>query len=236
MQTVDLRHFPIEDGDRVLDLGCGEGRHTLAASLAGDVTVVGVDLSLADLQATRGKLAEFSGDVRGRPELLSANAGSLPFADDSFDKVICSEVLEHLHDYERALGEIERVLRPGGLFCASVPRAWPERICWWLSEGYRSMEGGHVRIFNARQLREQVEALGLQCYRRDWAHALHSPFWWLKCLFWERREGHPAIRAYHRLLVWDLVKRPLFTRGLERLLDPVMGKSVVLYFRKGALS
>ena len=49
---------------------------------------------------------------------------------------------------------------------------------------------------------------------------------------WERQERSRLVAAYHRLLVWDLMHRPWITRTLERLLNPVLGKSVVMYFRK----
>ena len=166
--------------------------------------------------------------------LSSASALNLPFADNTFDKVICSEVLEHIPDYRGALREIERVLKPGGLFCASVPRRWPEKICWALSEGYYQVPGGHLRIFRSDELRSEIEFLGFTHYYRHWAHALHVPFWWLKCLFWQSQDTNWLIKQYHRLLVWDLMKNPALTRILEKSMNPIMGKSVVMYFRKQA--
>jgi ubiquinone/menaquinone biosynthesis C-methylase UbiE len=236
MQTVDFRHFQLAPGDRVLDLGCGEGRHVISAYVEADVTAIGVDLCLDDLRSTREKFADFHQPDSPRKHfgLAAANALRLPFADDSFDKVICSEVLEHIPDYRGALHEIERVLKPGGLFCASVPRAWPERICWALSDAYHQVEGGHLRIFNARQLRRQIQEQGFQYYHRHWAHALHAPFWWLKCLFWRNQDRNRLVALYHRFLVWDMLDRPRLTRVLEQLLNPLMGKSVVMYFRKGS--
>ena len=238
MQTVDFEHFPLARGDRVLDLGCGEGRHVIAAYLAAEVDAIGVDLSLADLKNALVKAVDFLADSAVGEQrslgLASADALRLPFADDSFDKVICSEVLEHIPDYRAALAEIRRVLKPGGLVCASVPRRWPEKICWALSDAYHQVPGGHLRIFRARELRGNIEALGFKHYHRHWAHALHAPFWWLKCLFWNTQDSNWLVRQYHRLLVWDLMERPAVTRMLERCLNPVVGKSVVLYFRKGA--
>jgi len=235
VQTVDFRHFPLDPGDRVLDLGCGEGRHVISVYLEQDVDAVGVDLSLEDLRATREKFAEFEPAHRdGKSFVLSsADALALPFADDSFDKVICSEVLEHIPDYRGALREIGRVLRPGGLFCASVPRRWPERICWAFSEAYHEVPGGHLRIFDGGRLRDEIEEFGMRQYYRHWAHALHAPFWWLQCLFWNSRDDNWLVRQYRRLLVWDLMQRPPLTRWLEKALNPLMGKSVVMYFRKG---
>ena len=234
MQTVDFQHFPLRAGDVVLDLGCGEGRHVISAYLEQEVHAFGVDLSHADLTATRDKFVPFAhADNDARSFGLSqANALDLPFADNTFDRVICSEVLEHIPDYQAVLGEIQRVLKPGGLFCASVPRRWPEKICWALSSAYHEVEGGHIRIFAASELREQIEERGFDYYYRHWAHALHAPFWWLKCLFWDSQDSNWLVRQYHRLLVWDLIDRPWFTRTLERLLNPLLGKSVVMYFRK----
>ena len=62
------------------------------------------------------------------------------------------------------------------------------------------------------------------------------PYWWLKCLFW-REPGQPDARIvqwYHRFLTWDLMKKPVLTAWLDRLLNPLMGKSVVMYFVKTA--
>jgi ubiquinone/menaquinone biosynthesis C-methylase UbiE len=236
MQTVDFRHFPLRAGERVLDLGCGEGRHVISAYLEQNVDAVGVDLNLADLKTARSKFEEFAqgGRTQSSFSLSSANALALPFADNSFDKIICSEVLEHIPDYQGALKEIDRVLKPGGLFCASVPRHWPEKICWAFSAAYHQVPGGHLRIFRSGELRDEIEEFGLQQYHRHWAHALHAPFWWLKCLFWRTQDNNWLLRQYHRFLVWDLMDRPWLTRTLEKMLNPLLGKSVVMYFRKGA--
>lgn len=234
MQTVDFKYLPLEAGDIVLDLGCGEGRHVIAAYMEEDVTSVGVDLGWADLLTAQERVEPFyEEDNRDKSfGLVNANALRLPFADNTFDKVICSEVLEHIPDYKGALEEIERILKPGGMFCASVPRSWPEKICWSLSDAYHKVEGGHLRIFEAGKLKAQIEAMGFRSFHKHWAHALHSPFWWLKCLFWKSQDSNWLIKQYHRLLVWDLMDRPAFTRILEQALNPIMGKSVVIYFRK----
>lgn len=233
MQTIDFNRLNLRHGDRVLDVGCGEGRHTIGAYLAADVTAIGVDLSEKDLHTAQVRSEDFidSSNLNKSLTFQVANALELPFEDNSFDKVICSEVLEHIPDYQGVLAEINRVLKPDGVLAVSVPRAWPEEICWKLSKPYRQVEGGHIRIFNATQLRHDVEDFGWKRYARHWAHALHSPFWWLKCWNWGDDDAR-LVQWYHKVLVWDLMKRPWLTRGLEWLLNPVMGKSVVMYFER----
>lgn len=235
MQTVNYQIFKLSENDVVLDLGCGEGRHVISTYAEGkSVVSIGIDLSLKDLRTTQERFADFSAihDSNKHFGLSVASALQLPFADQVFDKIICSEVLEHIPDYQQAIAEIHRVLKPHGLLALSVPRYWPEKICWWLSDEYHANDGGHIRIFKARNLRSDVERLGMHFQHRHWAHALHAPFWWLKCLFWKTQDRNILIKAYHKLLVWDLLQRPWLTQTLERCLNPLMGKSVVMYFNK----
>jgi SAM-dependent methyltransferase len=236
MLTINFQHMGLAKGDKVLDLGCGEGRHVISAYMEFDIQAVGVDLSFDDLKISAERFTQFSEPSNGNKSfsLSASNALSLPFASNSFDAVICSEVLEHIPDYQAVLAEITRVLKPKGVFATSVPRAWPEKICWALSRAYHEVEGGHIRIFNARTLRKNIQQQGYAYYAGHWAHALHVPFWWLKCLFWDKQETSKLIAAYHKLLVWDLMKKPWLTQTIDKLLNPLMGKSVVMYFQKNA--
>lgn len=239
MLTVRFDKVGIKDGDRVLDLGCGEGRHVHEAfaqgCAVGEVHAVGLDLGFKDLQKTQ----EGFWHAYGKPpahhqrwSVINGNALGLPFEDGTFDVVICSEVLEHIPDYHSVLDEINRVLKPGGTFVATVPRHWPEWICWALSTAYSQDPGGHVRIFKGRQLPNAIERRGFARYFTHGAHALHSPYWWLRCLFWETQETNPLVNAYKKLLEWDILQGPWITRTAEKLLNPIMGKSVAHYFRK----
>jgi SAM-dependent methyltransferase len=233
MLTVRWRRLGLTPGMRVLDLGCGEGRHVHGLHLLEGVAVVGLDADAPSLaKAAQGLGTLGAGGAAG---LVRGDAYRLPFADGAFDVVICCEVLEHLNDLDGAVGEIVRVLAPGGRLALSVPRAWPERICWALASGpggYADQPGGHVRIFEGRALRRMIGERGFALAGAHHAHALHAPYWWLKTALWARRDDHPLVRLYHRLLVWDLMRRPWITQALERLLDPLMGKSLVLYFDK----
>lgn len=237
MRTIQLDQMALSDGMKVLDLGCGTGRHLHALYFAADMVCIGIDLSWADLISTRDgfdKFPDVSGDRGQAYGLGVGTALHLPFADHSFDRIICSEVLEHIPDFEVALDEINRILKPGGILAISVPRAWPEQICWWLSEPYHNMPGGHVRIFKARSLQNAVMHRGLDFTGKHHAHGLHSPYWWLKCLFWQNRDDHRLIKAWQKMLEWEILINPTWFRPISRLADWAMGKSVVMYFNKSA--
>jgi len=171
-----------------------------------------------------------------RADAVRGSALRLPFAAGRFDRVIAAEVLEHIDDDLGALRELRRVLRPGGTLAVTVPAWLPETICWKLDEGYHApmAEGGHVRIYSATVLRARLRRAGFLPVGSHRVHGLHSPYWWLRCAVGLDRDDHPAVAAYHRLLVWDIERRPAVTRLAERLLAPLMGKSLVLYATRAA--
>ncbi len=236
LQTIDFERMQLGADERLLDLGCGEGRHAISAYMVRNLEAVGIDLSLKDLKVTKERFEQFVEPENADKSLVIsvANGEYLPFEDESFDKVICSEVLEHIPNYRGVLHEIARVLKTGGIAAISVPRYFPEWVCWQLSDAYHEVEGGHIRIFDAGDLKKEVESAGFIRYDKHHAHSLHVPYWWLKCLFW-RNDGEPeapVVDWYHHFLTWDLMQQHRITRWLDWLLNPIMGKSVVMYFVK----
>jgi SAM-dependent methyltransferase len=233
--TVDFDRLRVGRGTRFIDVGAGAGRHSYEALRRGAV-VTAYDMDEVELKGVDEMFGalRLEGEVPpgGSAEVKIGDILDMPYPDGSFDVVLASEILEHVPQDDRAISELVRILAPGGILAITVPRWLPERICWALSDEYHANEGGHIRIFKADALEAKVVAHGMTFTRKHHAHALHSPFWWLKCVVGVGRDQHPLVRTYHRLLVWDMMHAPATTRLAERALNPLIGKSVALYFQK----
>jgi SAM-dependent methyltransferase len=230
--TVDFDRLGLQPGEAVLDLGCGAGRHAFECLRRG-AAVVALDADLVELKGVSGLMAAMAEAGEAPPGTSSievqGDACRLPFPDASFYRVIAAEVLEHLPDDRSAMAELARVLRPTGRMAVTVPRYGPEIVNWALSDDYHNTPGGHIRIYRRSQLVSRLESAGLRVVGTHHAHALHSPYWWLKCFVGVRNDMHPAVRAYHQLLVWDIMSHPAITHVPEQLLNPLIGKSFVVY-------
>lgn len=234
MLTVDYDRLDVRPNMRVLDLGAGFGRHAFATARLG-ANVVAADLALDEMTSTKDTFAAMylDGEIDANlsTTCVQGNGLSLPFADESFDRIIASEVLEHVPDDLGVMAELFRVLKPEGRIAATVPAALPEQICWWLNDAYHApkSEGGHVRIYALPELRTKLASIGFEPGDSHRAHALHSPYWWLKCAVGLENETNPMVKAYLKFLTWDITDAPTVTRTADRILNPVLGKSLVIY-------
>ncbi len=237
MLTIRFDELRLRADDAVLDVGSGFGRHVYECARRG-ARVVALDHAADEVIETRNTLAAMVTAGEITPDrligVLRGDARSLPFPDDTFDVVITSEVLEHIQDDVAAIAEMVRVLKAGGRFAATVPARFPETINWKLSDDYYAPKaaGGHVRIYSRTELTAKLRAAGLTVDGYHRAHALHSPYWWLRCAVGPQNEQHPAVVKYRKLLEWEIVNQPLSGRLAERALAPVLGKSSVHYATK----
>jgi len=237
--TIRFSELGLRPGDMVLDVGAGFGRHVFECARRG-ANVVALDYAEDEVVQTRATLGGMvdAGEIEVErfKGVLRGDATRLPFADDSFDVVITSEVLEHIQNDVAAISEMVRVLKPGGTFAATVPAWFPEKINWMLSDAYHApiAEGGHVRIYSATELSAKLRSAGLDLRGHHRAHALHSPYWWLKCAVGPTNNDHPLVVKYREFLEWDIMNQPTSTRVAERVLSPAIGKSIVFYAAKPA--
>ncbi len=235
MLTVNYDRLGVKPGDYLLDMGCGAGRHAYEAARRGAV-VVALDADDVEVKTTAGLLLAMqeNGDIPspGIGTTSVGNALKLPFADGSFDRVIASEILEHIPPDTLAIAELSRVLKPGGTIAITVPRWGPELINWALSDEYHNQPGGHIRIYRQGVLEGRIRDAGLTVTGSAHTHGLHGPYWWLKCAVGVRNDSHPLVKAYHQMLTWQITDNPLPLRVAEAVTAPLFGKSLVVYATK----
>jgi SAM-dependent methyltransferase len=233
--TVDFDRLGLQPGERVLDMGCGAGRHAFEMYRRG-ADVIAFDQDADELAGVREIFAAMreAGEVPvgAEADVKEGDALALPFADGEFDRVVAAEVLEHVPADIQAIGELARVLRPGGTMAVTVPRWFPEIVNWRLSSDYHNVPGGHIRIYTDKELVTKLENAGLVFEDKGYAHGLHAPYWWIKCAVGVHKDDHPLARAYHKLLVWEIVHQPRALQLAGKVLDPLIGKSMVVYLRK----
>jgi glycosyltransferase involved in cell wall biosynthesis/ubiquinone/menaquinone biosynthesis C-methylase UbiE len=193
-----IGYLELRDGDRVLDCGCGMGFHLMAMQRLRELHLVGLDPDPDRLARAEREGVE--------AELVVGEAERLPFEDGSFDKILMTEVLEHLRDDRAALREIARVLRPGGVLAMSVPNArypflWdPISALLQLLGRPPIVEGpivgiwtNHERLYTPEELAERVREAGLDVEAVEETTHYSVPF--------------------QHFLVYGIGK-PLFERGL----------------------
>ena len=237
MLTIRFNRLGLRPGDKFLDAGAGFGRHAFEAARQG-ATVYALDYATDEVVMTRNTFGamleakEITEKAYGG--VLRGDATKLPFDDNTFDCVVTSEVLEHIQDDVNVISELHRVLKPGGSLGVTVPSWWPEKINWMLSDEYHAPKsvGGHVRIYSATELKAKLRSAGLEVTDSHHAHALHSPYWWLKCAVGPRNDDHSLVKKYREFLEWDIMNQPRSMQVAERALSPLMGKSFVVYSRK----
>jgi len=145
---------------RTLDIGCGTGATMDHLKRYGQPH--GIDLSELPLSFSR---------QRGHARVIRANATELPFDSESFDLITALDVVEHLDDDVKGLGEIRRVLKPGAPVVIFVPAF---QALW----GPNDDQSGHKRRYRLNQLRAAVEAAGLRVERISYANfAMFIPIW-----------------------------------------------------------
>jgi ubiquinone/menaquinone biosynthesis C-methylase UbiE len=148
---------PLEGRD-VLDVGCGDGAYALAAARAG-AHVTGLDRSAAPVGAARAR-AEAEGLAI---DLGVADAGALPFPGDEFDVVLAVTVLCFVDEQARAIAEMARVLRPGGMLVIGELGRWSAWAAWRRLRGWAgSRTWRDARFWSAGELRSFLRDAGLE--------------------------------------------------------------------------
>ncbi|MCL4231749.1 MAG: methyltransferase domain-containing protein [Dehalococcoidia bacterium] len=233
--TIDLRLLglsPDTQGARLLDVGCGAGRHELAAARL-PIRTIACDLGRRDLRDGRFFVGEDgkAGAHFGHVEWVQGTALTLPFAPGSIDAAICSETLEHVVDDMGALRELRRVVRTGGALAVSVPARAVELALWQLSWEVTHTPGGHIRIYHTDELLGKLRATGWRPYAVRRRHAFESVYWLLGALGGGGDPPCAPARAWRKATNSPRVRTSRAWYGAECALSRVLPKSVAIYAR-----
>jgi len=233
-QSIDPALLDIRATDRVIDLGCGTGRHVLELAKSPGI-ILGADISRHDLRIGRFllEIMRRDGDVRAKVHWLQTAGERLPFVDGAFDRVICTETLEHVDDDAVLARELARVLKPGGILAVSVPDQYSENVFWKLSTNYRTHVGGHVRIYRRGQIVDLLRNAGLRPYAVRYRHALETVYWLSHVAFWSDwgKQG-PITRTFRRLLDSQKARKSRIVTAIDDIGNRILPKSIVVYSRK----
>ncbi len=232
MLTISLKTFSPKPGDWILDAGCGEGRHSFALHRM-DCRVFALDMDLTSLRKAQYVLREMDkrGEGRGKYLVLRGDNLALPFGQNTFHRIVCAEVLEHIPDDRGAVLElVVRVLKPGGLMAVTVPTSFTEVVYGKLSTEYFRTPGGHIRIYSPWQISKLLTGCGLKIISIGFAHSFHSLYWVLRCLCGLHEQEALIPRLYHRFL-HQVVLHPRLSR-FEHSCNYLFPKSMVLYAQR----
>ncbi len=230
--TVDLERLDVRPKDWVLDAGCGEGRHCFGCLERG-AHVVGLDLDFGSLRDASKRLRGRAGELSQTGEMTQGNAFQLPFRDATFDRIICSEVMEHVHDYVGAARELARVTKPGGRVAVTIPTTTSENLYLRLGDEYFESPGGHIRVFRPRELSRGLAAAGLSTTGVGFAHGFHTLYWVLRSVMHLPNADESALVQAYRTFLIRATGSKLLDR-VEKALNYVCPKSLILYAEKPA--
>lgn len=233
MLTIDFDTLDVRPGDIVLDAGCGHGRHSFEYILRG-AKVFSMDMDMESCRKTRFMLWQMKKQGMfpegSASQVLSGDALRLPFNNGVFDRIICSEVMEHVRDDDLACRELARVLKKNGRIAFTVPTYISEVVYDILTYEYFTSPGGHIRKYVPRRLAAILERNGLAVYNVDFRHSFHTVYWIIRCVVGLHLEDQPLTKAYRNFLLF--CESSPFFKNMERFFDNFFPKSIILYAYK----
>ncbi len=230
MLTVDFDLLDIKPGDVVLDAGCGEGRHSFEF-VAHGANVFSMDMDIESLRKTRFVLFDLIENMpryqNGSFQVHIGDTLKLPFRDETFDRIICSEVMEHVDDDNMACSELVRVLKKGGRIAITVPTFISEFLFDIITFEYFSSPGGHVRKYIPGKLVKIMKNNNLEIYDIGFRHAFHTIYWMIRCVVGLHLNDHPFTKKYRDFL--SICLRSESLSKLETFFDNFFPKSIIIY-------
>lgn len=221
-----LAGFDAPPGSVVLDVGCGENPHS--AFLADcDVEIVLADID-ADAVVAAARAVRHFGSVARVREIVTDSA-PLPLPDECADRIVATEVLEHVADEKDFLRELVRVGRPGSRYLLSVPHRRSEELQVPFAAPDYFTPPNHVRVFGEGEFVDLVTSAGLTVTHRQF-DGFYQTMWWL--MFWISAQPtftppwRPMLASW--METWEQVLRSPRGPELKKVLDEALPKSEVV--------
>ncbi len=221
--------FPIDRGDTVLDVGCGDAPFSRFCATQG-AHVLFTDIDRTKVSATRNALKK---TPSLRTSSFVSNCDALPLESGTVDKVISLEVIEHVDNPKRFLAELVRVARPGALFLITAPDPVIEKLQKNnLAPDEYFKKPNHVRILERDGFAGLVESAGLDIQQRE-RFGFYWSMWWV--FFWACGQEisppwHPLLQSW--TTTWSLLLESEDGPRIKRALDDFMPKTQLIIARK----
>lgn len=228
--NVDMVALGVRPGDRVVDVGCGEGVLAELMARAG-LHVTGVEPAAYLRQRFAARLQP----IDPESAVVDGLANALPFGDGEVSAIVMTEVLEHVPDPKAVLSELRRVLRPGGIMCLSVPTSYTELVFWRLHPGYAE-NATHERIFTRPELARLIARAGFEVTRWEGRNFLAALLWIFHALLRSDSDHTGEIRE-HRFVelglgaLWRVLAVTRLQRPVEAVGNRLWAKSWYVYCR-----
>ncbi|MDY6968761.1 MAG: class I SAM-dependent methyltransferase [Spirochaetota bacterium] len=230
MLTVDYNLLDVRKGDMILDAGCGDGRHSFEC-IARGASVCSMDIDIESLKKTSYVLNYMKeiGDAHkdSRFQVHIGDALRLPFREETFDRIICSEVMEHVSDDNLACSELVRTLKKGGRIAITVPTYFSEAIYGLLTDEYFTSPGGHIRKYLPGKLAKIMRSNNLEIYNIRFRHSFHFIYWMIRCVVGLHLEDHLITKRFRNFLKTSWESK--YLRKVESFFDMFFPKSIILY-------
>lgn len=227
--TGELMHgFKICSGERVIDVGCGEGAFAqFCAKQGADLTFVDIDPAMV---AQTERLLQDT--AASRLQGIVSDASPLPLTDAQFDKVVCTEVIEHVDHPAAFLQELVRVGKPGALYLLSVPDPTSEAVQKAVAPPLYFEKPYHIHQFSRETFDQLVTEAGLVIIDKRFSGFYWSIFW---SFFWSCEQDlsapqHPLLASWTN--TWGLMLQTKDGARIKQALDQVMPKSQIVIARK----
>lgn len=220
--------FSISPSDTVLDVGCGPGSFLQFCAKYASHSI-GIDINPNCVEAAKQTLQQAGVSSF---EIIQSDGNRLPVRDNSIDKIVCTEVFEHVDDPQLSMRELVRVGKPGALYMLSVPGELSEKILKEVAPASCFERPNHIRVFSSDEFRHLVESSGLKIESHEfcgfyWA-VWHAMIW--KCGIDYDTGTHPVLEQWAR--TWEALMALPEAEQCIGALERALHKSQIIIARK----